>query len=57
MIPPGPMTDVRPARRDLNAEARTQAAIIAWARVVAPQVLCFHIPNGGLRTEAGGGAP
>jgi hypothetical protein len=39
-------------RRDLNAEARIQAAIVEWIRTVAPGVLVFAIPNGGLRTKA-----
>jgi VRR-NUC domain len=39
-------------RRDGNAEARIQAAIVEWARVVAPSVLVFAIPNGGLRSKA-----
>ncbi len=39
-------------RRDLNAEARIQAAIVEWIRLVAPGVLVFAVPNGGLRTKA-----
>src|ERR1700677_4452141 len=39
-------------RRDANAEARIQAEIIEWARVVAPDVLIFHVPNGGKRSKA-----
>ena len=39
-------------RRDSNAEARIQAAIVEWVRLVAPSVLVFAIPNGGLRTKA-----
>jgi hypothetical protein len=35
-----------------NAEARIQASVVAWVRLVAPQVLCFAVPNGGLRTKA-----
>jgi hypothetical protein len=38
--------------RDLNAEARIQAAIVEWIRVAAPSVLAFAVPNGGLRTKA-----
>lgn len=38
--------------RDLNAEARIQASIVAWIRAVAPGVLAFAVPNGGLRTKA-----
>jgi len=39
-------------RRDLNAEARIQAAIVEWIRTVAPDLLVFHVPNGGLRSKA-----
>ena len=39
-------------RRDFNSEARIQAAIVEWARAVAPDLICFHVPNGGLRTKA-----
>jgi hypothetical protein len=39
-------------RRDANAEARIQAAIVDWVRIVAPDALVFHIPNGGLRGKA-----
>jgi hypothetical protein len=42
----------RTSRPDLNAEARIQAAIVAFVRAVAPQVLIFADPNGGLRTQA-----
>jgi hypothetical protein len=38
------------SRRDLNAEARIQAAVVAYIRTVAPGVLVFHVANGGLRT-------
>jgi hypothetical protein len=38
--------------RDHNAEARIQAAIVDWVRAVAPQVLVFAVPNGGLRSKA-----
>src|SRR5271169_2634083 len=41
-----------PRPRDRNAEARIQAAIVEWVRTVAPQVIVFHVPNGGLRTKA-----
>jgi VRR-NUC domain len=40
------------SRADVNAEARIQAAIVEWARVVAPDILIFSIPNGGLRSKA-----
>jgi hypothetical protein len=39
-------------RRDLNAEARIQAAIVEWLRAVAPHVIAFAVPNGGLRSKA-----
>jgi hypothetical protein len=38
--------------RDNNAEARRQAAIVAYVRLVAPHVLIWHVPNGGFRTKA-----
>ena len=38
-------------RRDGNAEARTQAAIVDYVRYVAPQVVIFHPANGGLRSK------
>ena len=38
--------------RDRNAEARVQAAIVEWIRLVAPELIAFHVPNGGLRTKA-----
>ena len=41
-----------PRRRDGNAEARIQAAIVDWIRTVAPDLICFHPPNGGLRGKA-----
>ena len=37
-------------RRDGNAEARRQAAIVDYVRYVAPQVIIFHPANGGLRS-------
>jgi hypothetical protein len=40
---------IRP--RDLNAEARIQAAIVEWVRLAAPSALIFSIPNGGLRSR------
>ena len=43
-------SEVRP--RDRNAEARTQAAVVEWIRLVAPQLIAFHVPNGGYRTPA-----
>lgn len=33
--------------RDLNREARIQAACVTYVRLVAPQVTIFHCPNGG----------
>ncbi|MGO9418036.1 VRR-NUC domain-containing protein [Roseiarcus sp.] len=39
-------------RRDFNAEARIQAAVVEWIRTAAPHVLVFHVPNGGLRSKA-----
>jgi hypothetical protein len=43
-------SEVRP--RDRNAEARIQAAIVEWIRIVAPTLIAFHVPNGGLRSKA-----
>jgi hypothetical protein len=40
------------AKRDHNAEARRQAAIVEYVRYVAPQIVIFHVPNGGLRSKA-----
>ncbi len=45
----------RPLRRqelDRNAEAKRQAAIVEYVRWVAPQVVIFAVPNGGLRAKA-----
>ena len=39
-------------RRDGNAEARIQAAVVEWIRWCAPQTVVFAIPNGGLRGKA-----
>jgi hypothetical protein len=45
----------RPLRRkprDSNAEARRQAAIVAYVRqVVEPPTKVWHVPNGGLRDK------
>lgn len=41
-----------PRRRDPNAEAREQAAAVSWIRTVAPDLIVFHPPNGGLRGKA-----
>ena len=35
-----------------NDEARIQAAIVDWARLVAPDAIIYAVPNGGLRTKA-----
>lgn len=43
-------SEVRP--RDRNAEAQIQASIVQWIRLVAPELLIFHVPNGGYRTRA-----
>jgi hypothetical protein len=37
---------------DRNAEAKRQAAIVAYVRWTCPQVIIFAVPNGGLRTKA-----
>ena len=41
-----------PRKRDGNAEARVQAAVVEFVRTVAPQVVIFAIPNGGLRSKS-----
>lgn len=38
------------ARRDI--EAPIQAASYQYICLVAPQVICFHVPNGGYRSKA-----
>lgn len=48
----GPRKPPAKPQRDNNAEARRQAAIVAYVRVVAPQLLIWHVPNGGLRTKS-----
>jgi hypothetical protein len=48
----------RPLRRrgtDRNAEAKRQAAIVEFVRWVAPEIIIFHVPNGGWRTKAEAG--
>ena len=40
------------APRDNNAEARRQAAIVSFVRLVAPHILIWAVPNGGFRTKA-----
>ncbi len=37
---------------DRNGEAKRQAAIVEYVRTVAPQVLIWAVPNGGLRTKS-----
>jgi hypothetical protein len=34
-----------------NTEAAVQAAIVEYVRTVAPDILIFHVPNGGLRSK------
>jgi hypothetical protein len=50
--PSAPASGAMPRRRNSNAEARIQAAIVEWVRLVAPGVLIFAVPNGGLRSKA-----
>lgn len=38
-------------KRDGNNEARIQASIVSFVRVVAPNCIVAHIPNGGLRSK------
>ena len=40
------------ARRDNNAEARRQAAIVEYVRWVAPHILIWAVPNGGWRNKS-----
>jgi hypothetical protein len=40
------------ARRDNNAEARRQAAIVEYVRWVAPHILIWAVPNGGYRDKS-----
>jgi hypothetical protein len=35
-----------------NDEAAIQASIVEYLRTVAPGVLVFHVPNGGLRSKS-----
>jgi hypothetical protein len=35
-----------------NAEAKIQASVVQFVRTVAPSVLIFSVPMGGLRTKA-----
>ena len=50
--PPAPKRDLfGRAKRDHNAEAREQAAIVEYVRWVAPEVIIFHVANGGLRSK------
>lgn len=43
---------LRRAPLDRNAEAKRQAAIVEYVRLVAPHVVIAAVPNGGLRTKA-----
>jgi hypothetical protein len=49
--PPAPRRDLLGPKRDHNAEARQQAAIVDYVRWVAPEVIIFHCANGGLRSK------
>jgi hypothetical protein len=49
--PPAPKRDLLGPRRDLNAEAREQAAIVDYVRWVAPEIIIFHVANGGIRSK------
>ena len=39
-------------RKNGNAEACIQAAVVEWIRVAAPGVFVFAVPNGGLRSKS-----
>jgi hypothetical protein len=41
----------RPTLREGNAEASRQAAIVEYVRLVAPEIVIWAVPNGGLRTK------
>jgi hypothetical protein len=41
-----------PRRRRGNAEDHIQAAVVEWVRTVAPHVVAFAVPNGGLRSKS-----
>jgi hypothetical protein len=41
-----------PRKRDFNAEARRQAAIVEYVRIVAPHILIWAVPNGGYRDKS-----
>lgn len=49
--PPAPKRDLLGPKHDYNAEARQQAAVVEWCRWVRPDVIVFHVPNGGLRSK------
>jgi VRR-NUC domain len=49
--PPAPQRDLLGPRRDYNAEARVVAGVVDYVRWVAPEVLIFHVANGGLRSK------
>jgi hypothetical protein len=49
--PPAPRRDLLGPKRDHNAEAREQAAIVEWCRWVAPEIIVFHVANGGYRSK------
>jgi hypothetical protein len=36
---------------DRNAEARIQRAILEWCWLVAPDLIIYHTPNGGVRSK------
>lgn len=40
--------------KNLNKEASIQASIYQWVRAVAPDVLIWAVPNGGLRSKREG---
>ena len=51
-VRPRKAEDSEPRPRDRNAEARIQASIVEWIRLVAPDLVVFHPPNGGLRSKS-----
>ena len=38
--------------KNMTSEANIQAAIVEWVRAVAPGVVVYAVPNGGLRSKS-----
>ena len=50
--PPSPKPDPWQPRRNGNVEARIQASVVDYVRWVAPEIIVFHVANGGLRSKS-----